>query len=174
MIENRYKYLYYDPKKLEEWLTLDEEKGEIFWKQSPTPRIKVGDKVGYKGAKDYYRLKLQGQVFLFHRVVWALYTGSWPKECLDHINGDKTDNRPVNLREASWTENRRNTSFSKGSSRFTGVTWNKATNKWMARFRETGNYRYLGLFNTEEEAATAYNKVAAERYGEFARLNNVS
>lgn len=161
------------PLELRYWLTLDENTGELFWKTSPTPRIKVGDKAGYRGAKGYYRVKLKRELYLLHRVVWALATGDWPKSCLDHIDGNVGNNALANLREATQVENRRNSSRKGGSSKFTGVTWHKTAKKWVARFRQTDNYKYLGLFEDEIEAAKAYNVFARKFYGEFARLNDV-
>lgn len=160
-------------KELREWFDYSPETGELFWKKSPATQIKVGMKAGYKGAKGYYRVKIKGQLYLLHRVIWALHNGEWPKECLDHVNGDKSDNRISNLREATWTENRRNGSQRGGKSQYTGVTWHNQTKKWMARFRGEGDQVFLGLFSCEKEAAKAYNKAAKNVYGDFAGLNHV-
>jgi hypothetical protein len=93
---------------------------------------------------------------------------------VDHRNGDTMDNRLVNLRVCTAAENARNCrKYKRGSSRFKGVR--KRLNRWVAQWHywDDGRERCrsLGSFLTEEEAAMAYDAVAAKEFGEFARLN---
>ncbi len=91
---------------------------------------------------------------------------------VDHINGDKLDNRRRNLRICGPHENNANrASVSGTSSRFKGVTWDKSREKWMAAIAAYGKSKTLGRFDSEEEAARAYDSAAKAAYGEFARLN---
>lgn len=107
-----------------------------------------------------------------HRVIWAMHTGEWPSEFLDHINGDRQDNRISNLREATLAQNHCNRASMPGSSsRFLGVAWSAANKGWMAQIKSKGVRRYLGTFSDEESAALAYNAAAREMHGEFARMN---
>ncbi len=91
---------------------------------------------------------------------------------VDHLNGDKLDNRRRNLRPCSTAENNANRASKAGdSSRFKGVTWDKSRDKWMAAIAAHGQSKTLGRFDNEEDAARAYDAAAKVAYGEFARLN---
>lgn len=96
---------------------------------------------------------------------------------VDHINGSGLDNRRGNLRVCSRTQNRMNTFSRKHTSRYKGVGFSKKLPKespWTARLGIDGKMIYLGGFKTQREAALAYNHAALERYGEFAKLNEVA
>jgi len=89
----------------------------------------------------------------------------------DHINGNGLDNRRENLRVCTNTENCRNQKPQKHSSIFKGVTLYKSRNKWVARIKVSRSSINLGIFNSELEAAQAYDKAAEKYFGEFARTN---
>jgi len=113
-----------------------------------------------------------GQSVLAHRVAWAMMTGQWPSDQVDHINGARSDNRWHNLRAATSAENARNRSSNNAStSKFLGVSWATRQNRWHAQIGSGGVRLHLGFFISETDAATAYDAAAAARYGEFARLN---
>jgi len=100
-----------------------------------------------------------------HRVL----TG-WP--LVDHINGDGLDNRRINLRPATPTQNNANSRVRpRTASGFKGVTWNERSRKWAARAHCGGHVYYLGLFVDPADAARAYDSKARELFGNFARLN---
>lgn len=91
---------------------------------------------------------------------------------IDHINGDKLDNRRCNLRYATTQENSRNTFKQKNcTSNFKGVYFVKKRNCWNAQIYLNRKQIFLGCFKNEIEAAKAYNKKAKELFGEFAKLN---
>lgn len=90
---------------------------------------------------------------------------------VDHINGDRLDNRKRNLRVCDGYGNQRNRYSTRGSSRFQGVCWSVAARKWQAGIWLNGCQKYLGIFDCEHEAAAAYDVAASLHFGEFARLN---
>lgn len=108
---------------------------------------------------------------LMHRVIAKTPTS---KET-DHINGNKLDNRKGNLRVCSRSANRFNQGKYAGEhhSKYKGVTWHKVWKKWQAQIRINGKTKYLGKYDSETEAAIAYNNAAASHHKEFARLNEV-
>lgn len=107
------------------------------------------------------------RVFL-HRLLLQVPEGMF----VDHINGDKLDNRRCNLRAATAHQNARNrANHQKTSSRFKGVYFHKHTRKWKGTIHVDGKHSHLGLFANEEDAARAYDAAARQHYGEFARLN---
>lgn len=122
--------------------------------------------------KGYKHGKVQARGLLAHRVAYAIYNGAWPDGEIDHMNGDKADNRIGNLRVASRIENNRNRkSHSGGSSKYCGVNWKAAARKWVAAIRIDGKRLHLGYFTDELEAARAYDAAAIKHHGEFANIN---
>lgn len=95
-----------------------------------------------------------------------------PGMVTDHINHDTLDNRKSNLRVCPQSKNAKNCSAHRdGSSVYKGVSWSKKHSKWKAQIRRYGKNTHLGLFESEEDAATAYDKEAKKVFGEFAYLN---
>ncbi len=90
---------------------------------------------------------------------------------VDHINHGGTDNRKENLRECTPSQNGGNRLLQNGTSKYKGICWDRATDKWMARIRYKQKQIYLGRFINELEAARTYDKKAGELFGEFAYLN---
>jgi hypothetical protein len=92
---------------------------------------------------------------------------------VDHINGNTLDNRRSNLRLATKQQNACNMRVNKEgcTSKYRGVGWHKMSKKWAARIMVNGRRIHLGLFNSEVEAAKAYDEAAKKYFGEFARLN---
>ena len=128
--------------------------------------LRVGAVAGSKHRTGYIHVKFAGHKWPAHRLVFAITNNQWPAEFVDHINGDKSDNRPANLREATGAQNQWNTRARKGVSK--GVFYRKDLKKWRARIRAGGKVVTLGFFNTEGEAKDAYDTAAKNLHGEFA------
>jgi hypothetical protein len=157
--------------------------GEMWWKERPVWMFRDNGQ-GRKRAAAVWSSRyagtralnsvhiagyLEGRIFkkacLAHRVIWTLVRGEWPPKCIDHINGDRADNRIKNLRTVSRGENQKNMRQSvRNTSGITGVRFDKPTSKWRAVIRASGRQTHLGLFDTKAEAARA--RAAAEvKYG---------
>lgn len=108
------------------------------------------------------------KVLLLHRFILDAKSD---EEC-DHINGDGLDNRKCNLRIVThqqnlWNQRKRMNT----SSKYKGVTWSRKNGKWQAEIASKGIRFFLGLFNSEEEAAKAYDVKAIELHGIYAKTN---
>jgi hypothetical protein len=123
------------------------------------------------GSHGYRHGNVLGKGMLAHRVVFELYYGFAP-DYVDHINGNKLDNRPSNLRNASNGQNIANSNSRIGStSKYIGVCWAKTHKKWIANITSGGKCYHLGLFVKESDAAKAYNVAAKFYHGDYARPN---
>lgn len=142
--------------RLKELLDYDPETGVFTRKVSLSRRVKVGDIAGSLHPHGYLTLMVDAKSYVAHRLAWFYVYGVWPKE-IDHINRIRNDNRISNLREVSRLENMYNKSkYANNSSGLTGVSWHKATGKWHSSICAKGLQKYLGLFDTPEEAHAAY------------------
>jgi hypothetical protein len=169
-------------------LSYDAESGSLTWKERPPSLFSNGGKTAehnsrawnakYAGkpafsvpnGNGYLCGRISKRNFLAHRVVWAMHHGEWPHGELDHINGDRKDNRIDNLRKASRIGNARNVGIgSRNTSGYKGVSWNRDRGMWTAHVRVDGKSKYLGLFEDPELAKAAYDKAASATFGEFFR-----
>lgn len=136
--------------------------GEFTWLVSTSNRIKVGDRAGNLSKTGYRQIQINNKRYYEHRLAWLYHYGYLPTKQIDHKNGDPTDNRIDNLREATDAENKQNlVKYKNNSSGFMGVTFHKESGKWLARINKGGKAYRLGLFNTPEEAHDAYLKAKA-------------
>ena len=160
---------------IRDYLSYDPETGVLTWKESPGYRVAKGDVAGhFCSHHKYHSVQIGGRGFKGHRVAWFLYYGEWPKGQIDHINGDRGDNRIANLREATHLQNMWNKpSYKNRTSKFKGVSYRKDLGKWRAVIQKDGKSLSIGHFESELEAALAYNYKAEELFGSYARFNKV-
>ena len=152
-------------------LRYDPSDGCFYWNTS-RPKVRVGQKAGHLHHKGYINLEIKGKHYAAHRLAWFYVTGSMPTHQIDHINCDKSDNRFVNLREATNGQNRANTKTNNphGLKGVRYLPWISAGKRcWQASIRHNKKSIYLGCFHTKEEAHFAYCAAARDLHGEFYR-----
>lgn len=129
---------------------------------------------GYIAEDGYRRVRIDGKYYYIHRLVWFILTNKEVPEDLsiDHIDGDRLNNHIENLRLASSLENQYN-KFRQvnGTSKYKGVWYDSVKSIWKASIRSQEKRTYIGQFETEIEAAIAYDKLALQLQGKFAKLN---
>ena len=139
--------------------TYDREAGVLYWRNKNRTTTRHKYVAGtYGGAKDgYRRVGIKGKIYLEPRVIMMLCFGHIPENAeIDHINHARDDNRLVNLRFVTMSENMRNKSVSsKSTTGVTGVYFYKRLRKYIARIRVNREFIHLGTFETLEEAAAA-------------------
>lgn len=141
--------------RLRDLLSYDPDTGVFVWRIHHRPKM-PGDRAGGSGH-GYIQIRLDGRLYYAHRLAWLYVNGEWPPEQIDHINGDGTDNRIINLRACSNDENQKNLGLRKtNSSGLTGVRWDRQRQKWAAHIRVDGKVTQLGRFNSKEHAHAAY------------------
>lgn len=132
--------------------------GELVWKVWRGGTAKVGTVAGKaKGSHGYGRVSIYGRHQSIHRIIWLWWYGEWPYEDIDHINGDRKDNRIANLRTCTRRENTQNAVVRSDSTNSKkGVKFHPDSGRWSARIGLYGKSYYLGSFDTEAEAHAAY------------------
>ena len=144
------------------------EDGKLFW-QKPTARwMKKGTEVGFITKQGYRHTDVDRQPIMVHRLVW-LYHYGWLPEFIDHIDGDKLNNRVENLRPATRAQNNQNARLRKDNkSGQKGVRWREDQQKWHATIKANKKTHHLGYFKDFGDAKEAYLRAAHQLHGEFA------
>ena len=139
--------------RLREIFTVDDE-GRLYWRETARRDV-LGKQIQTKSIYGYLQVRFNGKTYRVHRIVWALVHGEDPKDFLiDHINGDKTDNRSSNLRLCNGGQNQLNSKIPlNNTSGIKGVSLDPRplAKPWRAKYRG----KKLGYFATKEEAADA-------------------
>lgn len=132
--------------------------------------MQIGHIAGCLSKKSgYILIRLEGRLYRAHRLAWLYMTGEWPSEMIDHKDGDRANNRFINLRDARGGQNHHNGRMRKtNSSGYKGVSWSKGAEKWSAQIKVNWVKIHLGLFEDPYEAHKAYVSAAAKYHGEFA------
>ena len=155
---------------LKKYLRYDTDTGFFIWRIKPSVQVSEGNVAGTLMNRGYIHIGVLGKAYRAHRLAFLYMTGAWPKEQVDHINGNRIDNRWCNLREATQTENQFNVAIRKdNTSGYKGVSLHKRTGKWAARCGINNKDKWLGIFDTPELAAKAYQEFAKKHHKQFYR-----
>jgi hypothetical protein len=149
-----------DITRLRERFTYEAATGRLLWaKRVGKSHAVIGAQAGCISTQSGYRLiRFDGKLFLAHRLVWLYVHGALPAAELDHINGNRDDNRIENLREVTRAQNAQNTSvlWRTNTSGHKGVAFHKQRGKWRASIRRDGKTAHIGLFDNYEQARSAW------------------
>ena len=175
------------PTVLRQLLRYEPETGKLFWKERgpewfpDTGNGQMANTSGwnkrYAGTEAFTSTNayghrhghILGKSHYAHRVIWRIVTGNEPENMIDHINGDGSDNRWANLREATCSQNQHNAKVrSDNRSGHKGVTWDKQHQKWRAYITSGGKRHHVGLFLDPEQARAAQCAAADSHHGKFA------
>ena len=130
----------------------------------------VAGGVNHSQGQGYHLIGIDRVRHRAHRLAFLYMTGRIPDE-VDHINGDRTDNRWGNLRAATRSQNNANAQIRRdNNSGVKGVSWDGKNKKWRATINSNGKQKWLGRFASRDAAADAYRQAAVDLYGEFARV----
>jgi len=143
------------------------EDGNLYWKKDVAKNVKTGSKAGCFDKFKYVLIKINKKIYKAHHIVWIIHHGYKPK-MIDHIDGNPSNNRIENLREATNSQNQWNKKVYKYSkSGIRGVTWCKKNNKWKTGCKLDGKNYYFGMFENLLEAKEAVQKFQKSKFGEF-------
>ena len=145
------------------------EDGNLIWKVRTSNRVNVGSVAGFRRKTGYLEVRVDGKLYLGHRLIYLLHHGSLPSE-VDHIDNDQWNNRIENLREATSSQNKCNRGKERcNTSGYKGVYWHAQSKRWHASIVFQRKKTSLGLFDRPEDAHAAYAEAAKRLHGEFAR-----
>lgn len=147
----------------------DRDTGLLTWRVRKRNSVHIGEVAGSLDAHGYICVQIDGRPHKAHRLIWLWLHGEWPPKEIDHINGNRSDNREANLRLANNFQNSANRLRQKNNtSGYKGVSLHRKTGKWQASARLGGNLRYLGLFASASEAHAVYVNATRQYHGDFA------
>lgn len=178
-----------DPTSLRQLLRYEPDTGQMFWNVRPASMFPTSGRGGSAGcaarwnachanaeafcavnSRGYRTGTLLNAHAAAHRVAWTLFYGEWPSSEIDHVNGNRADNRISNLRSATPQQNACNRGMrSDNKSGVKGVSWFAASRKWKATIAASGRQHYLGLFHDIADAERAVLDARATLHGLFGR-----
>lgn len=130
----------------------------------------LGGVAGFAAPDGRYYIDIKGRRYAAHRLAWLYMTGEWPNE-VDHKDCDPLNNRWVNLRLATRSQNNANVRAKRhNTSGHKGVSWDRDRKLWRAQICVEKKRMMLGRFERVEDAARAYIESAERHFGEFARI----
>lgn len=157
--------------RLREILNYDQATGAFTWAIRRKGGRGIGKEAGGRMSHGYISICINGQEYTGHRLAWLYMHGEWPLDYIDHINGNRSDNRIENLRDVSQSVNMQNVYAPKSNNKsgYRGVSWHAQRGKYTARIKVEGRYLSLGLHTTPEAANAAYLEAKRRLHDGFAR-----
>lgn len=147
-------------KEVSNYLDYNNLTGDLYWTKNIGGNSRVGTIAGHLSKLGYWIITYKRQPLKSHRIVFWKLHGFLP-DVIDHVDGNKANNRPNNLRESNTTENGHNRIEHRRGSKL-GTSYRKDNKKWVAQCWVQGKKVYLGQFNTREDAEYAYRKFKGE------------
>lgn len=162
-------------KRLREVISYNPDSGIFTWKVKRPGRFTGPGEIAGSLKVRYRFITIDCVTYRAHRLALFYMTGRWPKDGIDHINGNGYDNRWINLREATTLENLFNSrKRSDNTSGIKGVYWAALTKRWVANICSSRKTKNLASFANKNDAAICYNYNAAYLRGQFAYLNKIT
>lgn len=157
-----------DIDRLKELLSYDPATGVFSWRVSRGRTAKAGDTAGTVNADGYIQIVVSGDFYYAHRLAWAFSSGADEPVEIDHRNGVPSDNRLKNLRPATSSQNKMNTSIRRDNrSGVKGVSWDKRRSRWVGRVKVAGRYVLRQSFDCLDDAASAVAEARTKHHGDF-------
>lgn len=166
---------------LRECFTYNPEEGTFIWKIRPREHFKSEDRwktmnkrcagkiAGGPTHHGYILIGVGRERHLAHRLAWVMSTGKWPDDTIDHINGNPSDNRLSNLRQASFLENTHNTRIrSNNTSGAKGVYKGPVSGRWRTYINKHKKRFFFGVYENYEDAVAVVREAREKLHGEFA------
>lgn len=145
-----------------------QDSGNLIRRFSVNSRAIKGQEIGSVGVRGYRRVSIDYTRFFLHRLIFLWHHGYMSNE-IDHINGDKTDNRIENLRSCTRSQNSCNKKIRRDNNTgVKGISWHKRSQKFIARVCYNGKRTHIGYFDDIEEARKSVQKCRDELHGIFA------
>lgn len=142
--------------RLRELIEYGPETGIFVWRVRRSG-VTAGAVAGSPHSHGYQQIRVDGTIYLSHRLAWLHFYGVWPTGQIDHRDGDRANNRIANLRDVTRSVNGQNQRRAMSTNKSCGLLGvNSHQGRWRARIRIDGKYRCLGLHDTPELAHDAY------------------
>ena len=151
----------------------DYKDGNLIWKFAKSRRVKTGDIAGYLAHEGYIDIGVDGGIYKAHRLIYFYHNGYFPL-FIDHIDGNRSNNKIQNLRSATISQNAMNQKIStKNSSGVKGVYWHKRDKKWVVQLKVNFKRHYFGYFNDKKAAELVAVEATNKLHKEFSAYKGV-
>lgn len=141
--------------RLKQLLMYEPDTGVFTWRVDHR-KYQAGHVAGRDNGTGYLVVWISPRLYQAHRLAWLYMNGSWPTASIDHINGKKSDNRILNLRDVSHAQNMSNLKRARVDNKLGVMGVHQVRNKFVAQIQTNGVTKRIGRFNTPEEAHAAY------------------